>query len=79
MTRDTQRENIALRQRLRDTESRLRLLASAVLADDAGAQALARLLLTSPDPARLDLDGVSPWPPSSHSGEPVARSDQHQE
>jgi len=75
VSRDLQRENVALRQRLRDTETRLRLLAAAVAADDVGARTLARMLLSG----SLDTDGVSQWPPSITSGEPEARSLPHQE
>jgi hypothetical protein len=69
MSRDQHRENAALRARLRDTETRLRLLAAAVLTGDQGAEALARLLLGG----TLEADGVSQVPPSSELGEPVAR------
>lgn len=75
MTRDPHRENAELRQRLRDTEVRLRLLAGAVAAGDPGAAALARTLLA----ARLSGDGVSPWPPSTSVGEPEARPPSHKE
>jgi len=66
---------VVLRQRLRDTEARLRLLAAATLADIEAAQSLAALVLSG----KLDSDGESLRPPSNLSGEPVARSIQDQE
>jgi hypothetical protein len=59
--RDLAGENAAMRHRLRDTEARLRLLASVVAAGDThAAQAIARVVLTG----TLDPDGVSQRPPS---------------
>lgn len=74
MTRDPNREAVELRQRLRDTEVRLRLLASAVVTQDPGAPTLARVLLGSvkmempgePE-APADIQSVSRWPDPSDS------------
>ncbi len=63
MSRDLRRENAALRARLRDTETRLMLLASAVLAGDRAAEPLARLVAAD----RLKPDGESQEPPSPQS------------
>ncbi len=63
MSRDLRRENAALRARLRDTETRLRLLVSAVLAGDQAAEPLARLVAAD----RLRTDGASQEPPSPPS------------
>lgn len=63
MPRDLRRENAALRTRLRDTQTRLHLLASAVLADTDAATSLARLLLSD----TLNSDGVSQEPPPAQT------------
>lgn len=68
MTRNPHAEAAELRQRLRDTDTRLRLLAAAVVAHDPGVESLARLLLG----ARMDTDGVSQRPPSTAPREPEA-------
>jgi hypothetical protein len=68
VTRNPHAEAAELRARLRETQTRLRLLAAAVAAGDPGAQSLARLLLAG----NLDVDGVSQRPPSILPREPEA-------
>lgn len=76
MTRNPHTEAAALRARLRDSQTRLNLLAALVLQDTDGARALARLMLSDPT-LTLGNDGVSQWPPSSFTGEPAARQTLH--
>ena len=71
MTRNPTAEAAALRARLRDSQTRLNLLAALVLQDTDGARALARLLLSDPA-ARLAGDGASQRPPSPLTREPEA-------
>lgn len=68
MTRNPHAEAADLRQRLRDTETRLRLLAAAVVAHEPGVESLARLLLGP----ILEVDDVSQRPPSTEPREPEA-------
>ena len=68
MSRNPHAEAADLRQRLRDAETRLRLLAAAVAAGDPGAPTLARMLLG----CSMYADGVSESPPSILTREPEA-------
>lgn len=68
MSRDQARENAELRNRLRDCQLRLSLLASCVLNGDPAAQAMARALTG----ATLGPDAVSQVPVSTITREPAA-------
>lgn len=76
MSRNPTAEAAALRQRLQDVQTRLNLLAMAVIRNEPGAQTLARLLLAG----TLEHDGEMPEAAVDHQAVmPEARSVQHKE